>query len=60
MPSLERKRKFLIALLALVFTLGLAMAGKVDGGQWVTAVGLIVGLYGGAEALEGRGHRGES
>lgn len=31
----------------------LALTGTVDGGNWVAAVGLIVGLYSGAEALEG-------
>lgn len=56
--TLDRKRKFVIALLSLLFTLGLAMGGVVDGGQWVTAVGLIVGLYGGTEAYEGRGRGG--
>lgn len=50
---LERKRKFVIALVALLASLGLAIGGVVEGGEWVTAVGLIVGLYGGAEAWEG-------
>lgn len=51
--SVERKRKFTIAALALVMSFVLALTGTVDGGNWVAAVGLIVGLYSGAEALEG-------
>lgn len=52
--NLERKRKFVFALIATACTLGLAMAGVVDGGQWVTAILGITGLYQGAEAYEGR------
>jgi len=46
------RRKFTIALLALIMTFVLAFCGIVSGGNWVTAVGLIVGLYGGAEMGE--------
>lgn len=55
LPSVERKRKFTIALVALVMSFVLALVGTVDGGNWVAVTGLIVGLYGGAEALEGFG-----
>lgn len=54
--TLDRKRKFVVAMTALVMTFVLALKQFVDGGEWVMAVGLIVGLYGGAEALEGRAH----
>ena len=43
---------FTIALLALTMTFVLAVCGIVSGGNWVTGVGLIVGLYGGAEMGE--------
>ena len=46
------RRKFTIALLALTMTFVLAVCGIVSGGNWVTGVGLIVGLYGGAEMGE--------
>ena len=46
------RRKFTIALLALVMSfVGLAF-GWLDGGQWVTAIGLDIGLYSGAEMGE--------
>lgn len=50
---LERKRKFAIAFVALVMTFVLALLEYVDGNNWVTAMGLIVGLYGTVEAAEG-------
>lgn len=50
------KRKFTVAAAGLVFTFVLALVGVVEGSQWVQAVGLIVGLYGGAEACEGFAH----
>lgn len=45
-------RKFTVAMVALVMTfiLALPVCGVVDGGQWVAASGLIVGLFGGANA----------
>lgn len=46
------RRKFTIALLALALTFTLALLRIVAGGEWVTAVGLIVGLYAGAEMGE--------
>lgn len=51
--SLKRRRKFTISATALCMTFVLALTGTVNGANWVSAVGLIVGLYGGAEALEG-------
>lgn len=46
------RRKFTIALLALVASfVGLAFRW-LDGAQWVTAIGLIIGLYSGAEMGE--------
>ena len=39
-------RKFTVAMACWLSTSALAAAGLVDGGQYVTAIGLIVGLYG--------------
>jgi len=50
------KRKFTIALTALVMTFILALLEIVDGGNWVGAVSFIVGLYAGFEAAEGAAH----
>lgn len=58
---LSRRRKFAIAGAALVMSFILALVGVVEGPQWVQVTGLIVGLYGGAEAAEGFAHaRGNS
>lgn len=46
MPSLRGSRKFIVAMACWGSTSLLCAAGLVDGGQYVTAVGLIVGLYG--------------
>lgn len=43
---------------ALGMSFVLALTGVVDGSNWVAVTGLIVGLYGAAEAYEGRSHRG--
>lgn len=55
---LSRKRKFIVAASGLVlsFVLALPFVGVVNGGQWVTVVGLVVGLYGSVEAAEGWAH----
>ena len=39
-------RKFIVAMACWASTSGLCAAGLVDGGQYVTAVGLILALYG--------------
>lgn len=49
---MKGNRKFSIALLSVVLTFILGLVGVVDGGNWVAAVGLIVGLFGGANAME--------
>lgn len=54
--SLERKRKFVIASMALFMTFVGLLAGFVEGSTWAESVRWIVGLYGGVEALEGVGH----
>ena len=46
MPSLIGYRKFIVAVACWASTSLLCAAGLVDGGQYVTAVGLIVALYG--------------
>lgn len=53
---LRGKRKFTIAAMALLMSFVLAFVDVVDGGNWVAVVGLVVGLYGGAEAAEGMAH----
>ena len=46
------KRKFTVALLALVMSFVLALADILAGSEWVTALGLIIGLYGAANVGE--------
>lgn len=53
--SLERKRKFVIAAMALFMSFVGMLAGFVAGPTWAESVRWIVGLYGGVEALEGIG-----
>lgn len=53
----DRRRKFVIAASALVLTFVLALVGVVTGGNWVGAVGAIVGAYSTAEAFEGYANR---
>jgi len=48
--NIRGQRKFVIALLALLCSFALALVGKMTGSEWVTAVGLVVGLYGAANA----------
>ena len=43
-------RKFIVAMSALTMSFILGFVKVVDGGEWVAAVGLIVGLYGAASA----------
>ena len=50
--KLRGKRKFVVALLALCMSFVLALAGILAGGQWVTAIGFVVGLYGAANVGE--------
>jgi len=52
--KVKGKRKFTVALLALVMSFVLALAGILAGEQWVVAVGLVVGLYGAANVGEHR------
>lgn len=54
--SLARKRKFVVAMTALVMSFVLALTGVVSGGNWVGVTSTIVGLYAGAEAWEGAQH----
>lgn len=54
--NLERRRKFTVAIVALCMSFALGLVQVLDGGQWVTAIGLILALYGGAEAWEGAQH----
>jgi len=56
MKAIFGKRKFTIALLALILTFVLALIGVVDGSNWMMSVAAIVGLYSGFEAGEGAAH----
>lgn len=56
--NLYRKRKFVIAFTALAMTFVLGLTGVVDGSNWVASVGLIVGLYGMANAMVHRAKNG--
>lgn len=49
---MERKRKFLLALLALCMSFGLILLGKIDGDNWVMITSAIVGLYSAANVGE--------
>jgi hypothetical protein len=42
------RRKYSIAVGALILTAVLIFAGKVSGDHWPTSIGLIIGLYGAA------------
>jgi len=53
----DRKRKFLVAVIALVMSFILALMGILEGSQWPLTVAAIVGLYGGSEAAEGFGRK---
>lgn len=56
--KLNGKRKFVVAMTALIMSFVLALKGgqTLSGGEWVACIGLIVGLYGAAEAAEGHAH----
>ena len=46
--NLFGKRKFVIAVMSLCMGFVLALLGKMSGSEFVTASGLVMGLYGGA------------
>ncbi len=50
--KVKGKRKFVVALLALGMSFALALVGILAGSEWVTAIGLILGLYGAANVGE--------
>lgn len=52
--KLRGTRKFLLAEQALLFSTVLAVLGILDGTQFVTAIGLVLGLYGGSNVLAKR------
>ena len=56
LKALFGKRKFTIALMALIMSFVLALMGLVTPEAWWKCVTAIVGLYTGAEAWEGIGH----
>jgi hypothetical protein len=50
MPSLIGYRKFIVALLFWLSSTALCLLGLIDGGDFVAVTGLVVGLYGAANA----------
>ena len=49
-----RSRKFLLAMIAMLWScMGLAL-GWLDGGTWVAALSLVLGLYSAANVVESR------
>lgn len=54
MDTRYKSRKFLTAAFFAVSGTVLLIAGYLDGSQWVTLAGLVLGLYGGANALDAR------
>jgi len=57
--KLRGKRKFIVAMSSLLLSFIALVAGEINGAEWVTIDGLIVGLYGGAEMGEAFARRGE-
>lgn len=49
--GIRGNRKFVVAMSALLLSAVGLFVGKVTGSEWVTACGLIVGLFGGANAI---------
>jgi hypothetical protein len=43
-------RKYTVAIAALIFGFVLALTGKMTGAEFVTNTGLVIGLFGGANA----------
>lgn len=58
--KLTGKRKFIVAMTALMMTFILALADKVEGGEWAITVSAIVGLFGVANALKSRNGGGNN
>lgn len=49
--GVKGNRKFIVAMTALVMGCGLALLGSLSGSEFVTLAGLVVGLFGGANAV---------
>lgn len=49
--GIKGNRKFVVAMSALLLSAIGLFIGKVTGAEWVTSSGLIVGLFGGANAV---------
>ncbi len=56
---LRRKRKFIVAITSILLSFIALMLDKTTGAEWATIVGLVVGLYGGAEMGEAFARRGK-
>lgn len=52
-------RKFILALLFTGFGCGGLIVGKLDGGNFVTLAGLVLGAFGAADAAINWAHRGK-
>lgn len=51
-PPTWGSRKFALAVLAMVVSAAGLFAGQLDGGTWVAACSLVLGLYGAANVTE--------
>jgi len=45
-------RKFILAVSAMVASIVALFLGTIDGGTWVAALSLILGLYGGSNVIQ--------
>lgn len=54
MDTRYKSRKFIVAAFFAASGTCLLISGHLDGTQWVTLAGLVLGLYGGANALDSR------
>lgn len=48
------QRKFTLAMIAMVTSVIALLTDHLSGGEWIGAIGVILGLYGGANVLEKR------
>lgn len=57
MDSKFRSRRFGLAVGFALAALGLTIADKMSGGEFVMLAGSVMALYGGVEALDNRGNK---
>jgi len=47
-----KSRKFALAAVAMLASVLALFLNKIGGGEWIGAIGVILGLYGGANVIE--------